>query len=257
MMTVRVGNERHHSRRQLHQMWQSFHAKNRADPLADGFGVLEVLNEDQLPPGAVIPRHPHHDFEILTYVREGALAFEDSLGQSGVVHAGEFQLITAGSGVRHSEMNPSLLSWTHVFQLWLRPCEAGLDPMREQRRFSAADRRHGLCVVASTDGREGSLRIRQDAVLYSALMHDGQHVAHPLGSGRSAWVHVVHGAVMIGGVLLGTSDGAGIVDEHVVSITARGDAEILLADLCNQMPMAPRSVRPSLSPPSGSDGLNF
>jgi len=231
MTTIRRAKERHHDRRRKHEVWHTFHPEDRADAPADGFGSLESLSEDRLPPGAGVPRHPHRDAEIVTYVREGALAYEDSMGRSGVIHAGEFQRMTAGHGIRHSETNASRTESAHVFQIWLRPSEAGIESSHEQRRFSAAQRRGALCVVASPDARRGSLRIHLDALIYSAMLDPGQHVVHELSQGRSAWLHLVEGEVTLGEVVLTAGDGAGITAERAVSLTAREETEILLLDL--------------------------
>ena len=240
MITLRRAEERRHDRRRKRDVWLTFYPQDRSDPLADGFGALELLNEDRLPPGASIPHGPPHDAEIVTYVHEGALAFDDSKGRSGVIQAGEFQRMTAGRGVRHSETNASPTEWAHVFQIWLRPSEAGREHSYEQKRFSTAERRDGLCVVASPDARRGSLRVHQDALLYSALLHPGKHVAHELSQGRSAWLHVVQGEVTLDGVVLTTGDGAGVTGERAVSFTARQEASILLLDVGGRQPAPPR-----------------
>jgi len=241
MITVRRAKERYHDRRRKWEVWHTFYPEDRADALADGFGTLEILNENRLPPGAGVARHPHRDAEVLTYIREGALAHEDSMGRSGVIHAGEFQRMTAGRGIRHSETNASRTDWAHVFQISLRPSETGLEPSHEQKRFSAAERRGGLCVVASPDARRGSLRIHQDALMYSAMLDPGQHVVHALSPGRRAWLHVVQGEVTVGDVVLTTGDGAGVTAERAVSLTARQETEILLLDLGEQLPRSPKN----------------
>jgi redox-sensitive bicupin YhaK (pirin superfamily) len=240
MITLRRNEERHHDLCRKQEVWHTFYPEDTADALADGFGTLEILDEDRLPPGARVARPPQHEAEIVTYVREGALAHEDSLGGSGVIHAGEFQCVTAGHGVRYSETNASRTDWAHVFQIWLRPSQAGLDPSHEQKRFCAAERRGMLCVVASPDGRRGSLRIRQDALLYSAMLDPGQHVVHELSQGRSAWLHLVQGEVALGDVILTTGDGAGVTAERAVSLTARAATEILLIDLGAQPSRPPK-----------------
>jgi quercetin 2,3-dioxygenase len=241
MITLRKANQRHHDRRRKQEVWLTFYAQDRADPLADGFGALELLNEDRLPPSASVARQPRHDAEIVTYVRQGALAYEDSLGRSGVIHAGEFQRVTAGRGLRHSETNASPTDWAHVFQIWLRPSEVGLESSQEQRRFSAAERRGGLCVIASPDARHGSLRIHQAALMYAAMLDPGQHVVHELARGRSAWLHLVEGEVLLGDILLTAGDGAGIATERAVSLTAREPTEILLLDVGEPPPRSPQN----------------
>jgi redox-sensitive bicupin YhaK (pirin superfamily) len=236
MIALRRARERHHDSRRRQEIWHTFYPQDRADPLADGFGALESLAEDRLPPGAGLPRCPPRDAEILTYVREGALAYEDSMGRSGVIHAGEFQRMTAGRRIRHSGTNASRADWAHVFQIRLRPSEPGLEPGQEQRRFCAAERRDGLCVVASADARRGSLRVHQDVLMYSAMLEPGQHVVHELAQGRSAWLHVVQGEAILGALVLSTGDGAGVTAERAVSLTALEETEILLLDLGEQVP---------------------
>jgi redox-sensitive bicupin YhaK (pirin superfamily) len=164
-------------------------------------------------------------------VREGALAYEDSKGRSVVVCAGEFQRMTPGRGIRSHETNASRTDWTHVFQIGLSSSRSGFEPGHEQKRFSAAERRGVLCVVASPDARVGSLRVHQDARIYSSLLDAGQHLVHELSPGRSAWLHVVHGEVTLGDTILTAGDGAGIKGERAVSITAQEESEIMLIDL--------------------------
>jgi redox-sensitive bicupin YhaK (pirin superfamily) len=236
MITLRRDQERRHVRRGGQDVWLTFCPENRADPLADGFEALETFDEDRLPPGAGIPLHPRHDAEIVTYVLEGALAYQDSAGHSGVVHAGEFQRTNSGRTIRHSQANGSRTADAHVFHIWLRPSEAGLEPSHEQKRFSAGQRRGVLCVVASPDGRKGSLRIHQDALIYSAMLDPGQHLIHELLPQRNAWLHIVRGEATVDDVVLVTGDGAGVTAERAVSLTAREPTEILLLDLRQQLP---------------------
>jgi redox-sensitive bicupin YhaK (pirin superfamily) len=235
MITVRRATERLHDKSARQEKWLTFDPQNRADPLADGFGFLEILNEVRLAPGAGVPRNARREAEILTYVQEGVLAYEDSIGHSGVVQAGEFQRVTSGCGLRHSKMNASRSDWAHFFQLWLHPAEAELEPEHVQQRFSAALRRNGLCVVASPDARRGSLRIHQDVLVYSALLDIGQHVVHELSPGRSAWLHIVQGGVTLGDLVLTAGDGAGVTAERAVSFTSVEESEILLVNLGERM----------------------
>lgn len=231
MITLRRSGERHHDRRRKHEVWLTFDAKDRDDPLADGFGSLHILDEDRLSPGADLSRRPDSDAEIVIYVCSGALAYDDSTGRAGVIQAGEFRRTTAGRGRRQHEANASRSDSAHVFQIWLRPTQATVDRGHEQKRFSTAERRGGLCVVASPDARRGSLRIHQDALMCSALLDSGQHVVHELAPGRSVWLHLVEGEVSLGDVVLTTGDGIGITAERSVSVTAREESEILLVDL--------------------------
>jgi redox-sensitive bicupin YhaK (pirin superfamily) len=231
VIALRRANQRRHVRLGKRETWLTFYARDRAKPLADGFGALEVFMEDRVPPGARGPPHPQQDAEIVTYVLEGALAHEDSMGRSSVTQAGEFHRLTAGRGIRHSETNASRTDWAHVFQIWLHPSMAGLKLSDERKRFSAAERRGLLRVVASPDGRNGSLHVQQDALIYSALLDPGQHMIQELSDGRSAWLHVVYGEATLGDVVLTTGDGAGITAERAVSFTAQASTEILLLDL--------------------------
>jgi redox-sensitive bicupin YhaK (pirin superfamily) len=231
MISVRRATARHHDRRGKRDVWGTFDPRDRPDSLADGFRALETLDECRLPPRAEVGHRAGNDAEIVTYVRMGAVTYEDSLGHTGVIHAGEFQRMCAVPGVRHSETNASRSDWAHVFQIGLRRSEAALEPGREQRRFSAAERRGGLCIVASSDARRGSLRLDQDTRMYSALLEPGQHVVHELASERAAWLHLVHGEVTLGDLVLSSGDGAGVTTERAVSLTAREDSEILMFDV--------------------------
>jgi quercetin 2,3-dioxygenase len=236
MITLRRAEERHHDRSREQEVWLTFFLNGGASPFGDGFGTLEILDEGRLPPGGGITRRPRRDAEIVTFVREGTLAWEDSMDCSGLVQAGEFRRMTSGRGVRHRETNASQTDWAHVFQVWLHPAQADLEPSHEQKRFSVAERRGRLCVVGSPDGRRGSLRIHQDALMYSALLEPGTHLVHELSPGRGAWLHLVEGEATLGDLVLTTGDGAGIWAERAVSLTAEEPTEILLLDLCEPLP---------------------
>ena len=240
MITLRTADERRHERRGKREAWFTFHGE-RADPLAGGFGSLESLAESRLPPGAAVPRYARRDAEIITYVREGALAYEDSLGGSGVLYAGEFQRITPGRGFRNDEINASRTDSAHVFEILLSPSEADLEFGRERKRFSAAERRGRLCIIASPDARKGSLRIHENTLVYSALLDSGQHVVHELPPGRAAWLHVVEGAVSLGEAVLTMGDGAGVAGELAVSITAQAESELLLCEVRGGQSVNPES----------------
>jgi redox-sensitive bicupin YhaK (pirin superfamily) len=252
MITLRRDNERHHSRRHKRDLWSTFYPQDRTDPLANGFAALATLNEDRLPPGASVAHHPAPDEEIITYVIDGALSQKDSMSCcSGVIGTGEFQRMTVGRGSRHSERNASRTDWAHVFRISLHHTETVQEPSHEQKRFSAAERRGVLCVVASPDGRKGSLRIRQDALIYSAMLDPGQHLIHELSPGRRAWLHVVRGEVTLGDGVLAEGDGVGFRAERAVSFTARTEGEILLFDLGERLPTSTKNepVSESGAPP--------
>ncbi len=231
MITLRRDTERHYNRRRKLEIWLTFNPQDRTDSLADGFGALAVFSEMRLPPDGGTAPQPRDEAEIVTYVHKGALAQEDSTGSSGVVHAGEFQRMTTGRGIRHKETNASRTDWTHVFRISLHPSEVGLDPAHEQKRFTAAQRRNVLCVVASPDGRRGSLRIHQDALAYSSILDPGHRLVHELLPGRSAWLHLICGEATLDDIVLTHGDGVGITIDPSVSLTVREDTEILLVDL--------------------------
>lgn len=228
MITVRRAHERRHLRRRNQDVWLTF--------LAGGFGALEQVEEERLAPGAGAARRSRRDIQILTYVREGVVTHEDSTGHAGIIHAGEFERLTAGSGIQHSETNASRTDEAHVFHVSVRPAELGGEPSRDQKRFFAADRRGALCVVASRDGRAGSLLMEQDALMYSTILESGQHVVHELAEGRRAWVHVVVGHVSLDDIILKTGDGAGLTAERAVALTAQERSELFLVDLANDPP---------------------
>ncbi len=201
------------------------------DPRYMGFRALRVINEDWVKPGKGFGTHPHEDMEIITYVLDGALAHRDSMGGGGTIRPGELQAMTAGTGIEHSEINPSATETVHLYQIWLLPEREGLEPSYDQRAFPDADRRNGLGLVASRDGREGSLTIRQDASLFLGTLDAGREVSYAIPDGRHAWLQVIRGAVALNGRPLAEGDGAAVSEEPELSIRADGPAEVLLFDL--------------------------
>jgi quercetin 2,3-dioxygenase len=244
MITLCKANERHHVRRHRHDNWSTFRALDGADPIAQGYGALGAFEESRLAPGAGVAPRPRQEAEIVTYVLEGSLAQEDSTGRSGVVRAGEFQSMTTGGRVHRSEENASQTDRAHVFRMALRPREPGLHLAHEQKLFPVALRRGVLCVVASPDGRRGSLRVHDDVIIYSSILDVGQHVVHELSQARMAWLHVVRGEITLDGLVLAAGDGVGVAAELAVSFTARDETEILLVDLEGPppTPAAPATV---------------
>lgn len=229
MIRLRRSIERLHQRSRNRDEWMTFVG---ADENTDGgFGMLESFDEGHLAPRAHGIRQRHQQGDVVTYVREGTLTFVNSLGQAGVVHAGEFHRRTASSELDHRESNGSHSDAAQVFQIGLCSSAVAREPSHEQLRFSVADRRGRLCLVASSDGRGGSLHLPHDALVYSAVLHAGQHLAHELDMSRCAWLHIVEGEVSVGDTLLNTGDGAGATAERAVSLTARVASEILLLDL--------------------------
>jgi quercetin 2,3-dioxygenase len=201
------------------------------DPHYMGFRSLRVLNEDRVKPGEGFGTHPHHDMEIISYVLEGALEHKDSMGTASVIRPGEVQRMTAGSGVLHSEYNPSKKDPVHFLQIWIVPEKKGLKPGYEQKPFPDDERRNVLRLVASPDRREGSLAIHQDVELHATLLDAGRKIVHPIESGRHAWVQVTRGAIELNGRAMKAGDGAAVSGERSVELAATSDAEALLFDL--------------------------
>jgi redox-sensitive bicupin YhaK (pirin superfamily) len=195
-----------------------------------GFGPLRVINEDRVSPGAGFDTHGHRDMEILSYVLEGELAHKDSIGTGSVIRPGEVQRMTAGTGIQHSEFNPSPQAPVHFLQIWILPERSGLPPGYQQSAFPL-DETGRLHLVASGDGRDGSLTIHQDVDLHAGRLTAGDTVRARLRDGRLGWLQVARGAVTLNGAQLATGDGAAIKDESDLDIRAESDAEILLFDM--------------------------
>ena len=202
------------------------------DPKFMGFRALRVINEDYVAPDQGFGTHGHADMEIITYVIEGALAHKDSTGGEEVLRPHEVQRMTAGTGIRHSEFNPSKTEKVHLYQIWILPEENGLEPGYEQTYFAPEEKKGKLRLVASRAASEGSVKINQDVALYSSILAAGETVSQPLAENRYAWIQVVKGALEINGSRLNASDGAAVSDETLLEITALEDeTEFLLFDL--------------------------
>ena len=201
------------------------------DPNFMGFRSLRVINEDVVAPGEGFPTHPHRDMEIITYVLEGALGHKDSLGTGSIIRPGDGQRMSAGSGIRHSEMNASDTDSAHLLQIWILPNRRNLEPSYEQKAFPAEEKQGKLRVIASPDGENGSVTINQDARLYVSLLAPGQKVTHELADNRYAWLQVAKGSVALNGKLLQQGDGAAVSDEQKLTIEGKQHAEVLLFDL--------------------------
>jgi len=212
----------------------SFSFGDYHDPRFMGFSVLRVLNDDKVAGGGGFPHHPHRDMEIVTYMIGGAVRHGDSMGNSGVIDAdkGDVQAMTAGAGLRHSEGNASPDAEAHFLQIWLLPREKGLKPRYDQKGFPRASRRNRLQPLASPDGRDGSLKIGQDAVIVGGLLDAGKEAAYSLAAGRSAWVQLVSGKLSAAGQALEPGDGLALSGtEGALSLKAEEEAEFLLFDL--------------------------
>ena len=217
-----------------HGWLKSFHTFSFAgyyDPANMGFGPLRVINEDRVAPGQGFGKHPHRDMEIISYVLEGELEHKDSMGTGSVIRPGDVQRMSAGTGVFHSEYNPSAKNAVHFLQIWIEPDELGIEPGYEQKFFAPAEKRGKLRLIASPDGRDGSVSIHQDAQLYAALVNGGERVIHGLGQERRAYVHVARGAVSVNGQSLGPGDALKMEGVTEVVIERGENAEVLLFDL--------------------------
>jgi len=217
-----------------HGWLRSYHTFSFADyydPQQMGFGSLRVINEDRIQPGMGFGTHGHRDMEIISYVLEGALAHEDSMGNGSTIVPGDVQRMSAGKGVSHSEFNHAKDGVTHFLQIWIEPDVTGIAPSYEQKYFDADSKRGRLRLVASPDGREGSVKIHQDAFLYAALLDGADRLTHKQGRGRRAYVHVARGTVTVNGEPLGAGDALKATGIAEISLEKGTDAEVLLFDL--------------------------
>ncbi len=235
-MTIRPAADRGHTRLDWLDSRHSFSFGEYSDPRHMGFGTLRVINEDVIAPGGGFAMHGHRDMEIITWVLSGELAHRDSLGNGSVIRPGEAQRMSAGTGIRHSEFNPSQGAPVHLLQIWILPDTAAVEPGYEQQAIAAPDGQ--LVVVASRDGAGGGVRIHQDTTLLAARLPAQAAVGHRLGAGRVAWVQVARGAITVNGQALEAGDGAALSGEAAAELRARGASEILLFD----MPAKPTAV---------------
>jgi len=216
MLTLRKAGERGHFHHGWLDTYHTFSFADYYDPQWMGFRSLRVINEDRVAPGQGFGTHPHRDMEILTYVLAGGLRHRDSMGNGEVIHPGEVQRMTAGTGVTHSEFNDSKTDPVHLLQIWILPERKGLTPSYEQRFFADDEKRGRLRLVASPEASDGSVKIHQDARVYASLLGAGEEVTHPLAAGRAAWVQVARGNVTLNGQLLNAGAAAAVSDESAV-----------------------------------------
>ncbi|PIJ51166.1 quercetin 2,3-dioxygenase [Erwinia sp. OLTSP20] len=228
MIYLRQANDRGHANHGWLDSWHTFSFANYYDPDFMGFSALRVINEDVIAPGQGFGTHPHKDMEILTYVLSGTIEHQDSMGNKEQIPAGEFQIMSAGSGIRHSEYNASSEEPLHLYQIWVIPDSVGITPRYEQRRF---DDRQGRQLVLSPDARDGSLKVYQDMTLSRWVLSAGDHDALDLQSDRRYWLQVVKGDLSVNGKAVTTSDALAIWDESHLAVTAGSEAEVLLFDL--------------------------
>lgn len=231
MMQILKSDERGHANHGWLDTHFTFSFADYYDPKHVHFRTLRVMNDDRVAGGGGFPMHPHRDMEIVTYVLEGALEHRDSMGNGSVIKPGDIQYMSAGTGVTHSEFNASETEPVHLYQIWMFPEKQGLKPAYGQKNFSEAEKRGKLLLLVSPDGRDGSVKIRQDNDLYATVLGAGETVKHELKPERHAYVQVARGSVTLNGTKLDEGDGAAITGEKAVELTGEKDAEVLLFDL--------------------------
>jgi hypothetical protein len=231
MITIRPSAERGGGNHGWLNTKHTFSFADYWDPKWMGFRSLRVINEDRVAPNTGFPTHPHRDMEIITYVLAGKLEHKDSLGTGSVILPGDGQRMTAGSGIRHSEFNPSTTEAVHFLQIWILPEKGALPPSYEQKSFAQAEKSGKLRLIASPNASQGSVKINQDVQLYVTRLKAGEEVSHEFVPGRYGWLQVAHGAVELNGKKLNQGDGAAISEEPKLTIKGTEDAEVLLFDL--------------------------
>jgi len=231
MMTIRKAAERGHANHGWLDSHHTFSFANYYDPAHMGFRSLRVINDDRVAAGQGFGSHPHRDMEILSYVLEGELAHRDSMGTGSVIRPGDVQRMSAGTGVAHSEYNPSEEDDVRFLQIWLLPGQRGIQPSYEQKTFSDQEKDGRFRLVASPDGRDGSLTIHTDASVHAGRFDRGQRAELALAAGRHGWIQVARGAVRVNGHELRAGDGAALSDERLIRVEGIEDAEVLAFDL--------------------------
>jgi quercetin 2,3-dioxygenase len=231
MIEIRKSDERGHTNHGWLDTRFSFSFADYYDPKHVHFRTLRVMNDDRIAGGGGFPMHPHRDMEIVTYVLEGSLEHRDSMGNGSAIKPGDIQYMSAGTGVTHSEFNASKTEPVHLYQIWMFPEKQGLKPDYGQKNFTEAEKRGKLRLLVSPDGRDGSVKIRQDSELYASVLAKGETVKHDLKPGRHAYVQVARGSVTLNGSKLEEGDGAAISEEQAVELTGVKEAEVLLFDL--------------------------
>ncbi len=209
----------------------SFSFADYHDPERMGFGSIRVINEDRIEPSQGFGTHPHNDMEIVTYIINGALEHKDSMGNGSVIRAGDVQRMTAGTGVRHSEFNHSATDGVHLLQIWILPEELSLQPGYEQQHFDRADKLNQWCLIASSDGRDSSMRVHQAVDLYASVLEAGKQLQHAFTDGHNGYLQMVSGTVLANGAQLEAGDGAAIEDINALVVEATTDAEAILFDM--------------------------
>ncbi|HYE60885.1 MAG TPA: pirin family protein [Phycisphaerales bacterium] len=231
MISVRKSSDRGHFNHGWLDTYHTFSFGHYYDPNHMSFRSLRVINEDVVAPGMGFPQHPHDNMEIITYILSGALAHKDTTGGASTIKPGDVQHMTAGSGIEHSEYNPSKTEPVHLLQIWLKPEARNLEPRYDEAHFTEASRRDQLRLVAAREPKDGAIKIHQDVNLYASLLGGGKQVTHSLSPGRHAWLQIARGQVTVNGQTLSAGDGAAVSEEPRLTIQADRDAEFLLFDL--------------------------
>jgi len=231
MVTIRKAHERGHASHGWLDSWHTFSFADYYDPGEMGFGPLRVINDDTVQPGQGFGTHGHRDMEIITYVLDGALEHKDSMGNGSIIRPGNVQRMSAGTGVRHSEFNPSRDERVHFLQIWIEPNVQGVTPSYEEKQFGVRDKKGKLKLIASPDGRDGSVTIHQDALVYAGIFDADNSVRQALKPGRRAYVHVARGAISVNGKALIGGDGAKISGADEITLSDGNGGEVLLFDL--------------------------
>lgn len=231
MISLRKAAERGHAHHGWLDTYHSFSFADYYDPDHMGFASLRVINEDRVAPGGGFPTHGHRDMEIITYVLEGALQHKDSMGNGSVIRPGDVQRMSAGTGITHSEANASEGEFVHLLQIWIIPDKTGVVPSYEQKYFAPDEKQHQLRLIASPDGRDGSVRMEHDGFVYASLLDQDDMLQLPLAPGRKAYVQVARGALSVNSKNVNEGDGVMLEDEHEVRLSDAKQAEVLLFDL--------------------------
>jgi quercetin 2,3-dioxygenase len=231
MITLRKAADRFHTRIDWLDSWHTFSFGDHHHPEQMGFRVLRVINDDTVQPGQGFGSHPHRDMEILSYVLSGGLSHRDSSGGGGVIRPGDVQRMSAGTGVVHSEFNASTVEPVHFLQIWILPERKGIAPGYEQKTLVRPGQTGKLQLIASRDGREGSVTIHQDASVYAALLEKGQRIGFEPGASRHVWAQVARGSAELNGEKLSAGDGAAVSGERSLELAGTGPGEVLLFDL--------------------------
>lgn len=231
MITVRKSNERGHVKIDWLESRHTFSFGEFHDPAHMEFHALRVINEDHVAPDSGFGAHPHRDMEIVTYVLDGVLEHKDNMGNGSLIHPGEVQRMSAGTGIVHSEFNHSKTAPVHLLQIWIMPEHKGISPGYEQRKFSSEQKRGKFCLIASPNSRDGSVKIHQNVEISVAMIDENKALSYPIGAERNVWVQVTRGSLKINEIILNAGDAAAVEGENLIRLEAMKESEVLLFDL--------------------------